>query len=47
MTNNSDVVFPEAARRAQAERGSARVYEKKIAAGYPDRVTPEIGRAHV
>ena len=42
MASNSDIVFPEAARRAQAERGSARVYEKKIAAGYPDRVTPEL-----
>ena len=42
MANNSDVVFPEAARRAQAERGSARVYAKKIASGFPDRVTPEL-----
>ncbi len=42
MANNSDVVFPAAARRAQAERGSARVYAKKIAAGFPDRVTPEL-----
>ena len=42
MTNNSDIVFPAAARRAQAERGSARVYEKKIAAGYPDRATPDL-----
>ena len=42
MASNSDIVFPEAARRALAERGSARVYEKKIAAGYPDRVTPEL-----
>ena len=42
MTNNSDIVFPAAARLAQAERGSARIYEKKIAAGYPDRVTPDL-----
>jgi predicted pyridoxine 5'-phosphate oxidase superfamily flavin-nucleotide-binding protein len=42
MASNSNIVFPEAARRAQAERGSARIYEKKIAAGYPDRVTPEL-----
>jgi hypothetical protein len=42
MTNNSDIVLPAAARLAQAERGSARVYEKKIAAGYPDRVTPDL-----
>jgi len=42
VTNNSDIVFPEAARRAQAERKSARLYEKRIAAGFPDRVTPEL-----
>ena len=42
MTNNSGIVFPAAARLAQADRGSARVYEKKIAAGYPDRVTPDL-----
>jgi uncharacterized protein len=42
MTDNSDIVFPAAARRAQAERGSARTYEKRIAAGFPDRVTPEL-----
>lgn len=42
MTNNSDIVFPPAARRAQAERGSVRAYEKRIAAGFPDRVTAEL-----
>ena len=42
MANNSDIVFPEAARRAQAERGSGRVYEKKLEAGFPDRVTPDL-----
>jgi predicted pyridoxine 5'-phosphate oxidase superfamily flavin-nucleotide-binding protein len=42
MPNNSDIVFPAAARLAQAERGSARVYEKKTAAGFPDRVTAEL-----
>ena len=42
MTNNSDIVFPAAARRAQAARGSAHAYEKRIAAGFPDRVTPEL-----
>jgi hypothetical protein len=41
-TNNSSVVFPAAARLAQAERGSARLYEKRVAAGYPDRVTPDL-----
>jgi uncharacterized protein len=42
MTNNSDIVFPPAARSAQAERGSARVYDKRIAMGFPDRVTDEL-----
>jgi predicted pyridoxine 5'-phosphate oxidase superfamily flavin-nucleotide-binding protein len=42
MTDNSDIVFTAAARQAQAQRGSARAYEKRIAAGFPDRVTPEL-----
>jgi predicted pyridoxine 5'-phosphate oxidase superfamily flavin-nucleotide-binding protein len=42
MANNGELVFPPAARQAQTERGSARVYEKKLAAGFPDRVTPEL-----
>lgn len=42
MSNNSELVFPPAARRAQAERGSAAVYAKKIAAGFPEHVTPEL-----
>jgi len=42
MTNNSDIVFTPAARRAQAQHGSARAYEKRIAAGFPDRVTAEL-----
>jgi uncharacterized protein len=42
MTTNSDIVFTAAARRAQAERGSGRMYEKRAAAGFPDRVTPEL-----
>jgi len=40
--SNSDIVFTPAARRAQAERGSAQGYEKKIAAGFPNTVTPEL-----
>src|SRR5215212_4103205 len=40
--SNSDIVFTPAARRAQAERGSAGVYEKKVAAGFPTAVTPEL-----
>jgi len=42
MTSNSNIVFTPAARRAQAERGSAGAYEKKIAAGFPTTVTPEL-----
>jgi predicted pyridoxine 5'-phosphate oxidase superfamily flavin-nucleotide-binding protein len=40
--SNSNIVFTPAARRAQAERGSARGYEKKVEQGFPDRVTPEL-----
>jgi uncharacterized protein len=42
MTHNSDIVFTPAARRAQAERGSAHTYDKRVAAGFPDRVTEEL-----
>ena len=40
--NNYELVFTPAARRAQAERGSASGYAKKIAVGFPDTVTPEL-----
>jgi predicted pyridoxine 5'-phosphate oxidase superfamily flavin-nucleotide-binding protein len=42
MSNNSDLVFPPAVRKAQAERGSARHYENQVASGYPDTVTPDL-----
>ena len=42
MPDNSEIVFTPAAQRAQAERGSAKVYAKKAEAGFPDRVTPEL-----
>ena len=42
MTNNSEVVFPPAVRRAQAEHGSAQAYAGRIEAGFPDTVTPEL-----
>jgi predicted pyridoxine 5'-phosphate oxidase superfamily flavin-nucleotide-binding protein len=42
MTNNSALVFTPAARRAQAERGSAQAYARKVEAGFPDRVTPDL-----
>jgi uncharacterized protein len=42
MPNNSDIVFTPAARTAQVERGSARHYDKKTEAGFPDRITAEL-----
>lgn len=40
--DNSERVFTPAVRQAQAERGSAKAYERRIAEGFPDRVTPEL-----
>jgi predicted pyridoxine 5'-phosphate oxidase superfamily flavin-nucleotide-binding protein len=40
--SNSDLVFPHAVRRAQAERGTAQAYAKKIEHGFPATVTPEL-----
>jgi predicted pyridoxine 5'-phosphate oxidase superfamily flavin-nucleotide-binding protein len=42
MSNNSDIVFTPAARQAQAERGSAQLYEKRAVAGFPATVTAEL-----
>jgi predicted pyridoxine 5'-phosphate oxidase superfamily flavin-nucleotide-binding protein len=42
MSNNSDLVFTPATRRAQAERGSAVAYAGKMEDGFPDRITPEL-----
>ncbi len=42
--NNASVVFPPAVQRAQAERGSAKHYELRIAEGFPDKVTPELAK---
>jgi uncharacterized protein len=42
MSSNSDIVLTPAARRAQAERGSAGAYDKRVAAGFPDQVTNEL-----
>jgi predicted pyridoxine 5'-phosphate oxidase superfamily flavin-nucleotide-binding protein len=42
MSSNSEIVFTPAAQRAQRERGSANGYAKKLAAGFPDRVTPDL-----
>src|ERR1700742_4683896 len=44
MTNNSDLVFTPAAQKAQAERGSAKAYQQRIAEGFPDAVTPELAQ---
>ena len=40
--NNSSRVFTEAALKAQAERGSAKAYERRVAEGFPDRITAEL-----
>jgi predicted pyridoxine 5'-phosphate oxidase superfamily flavin-nucleotide-binding protein len=42
MPNNSDIVFTSAARRAQAERGSAGAYAGKTEHGFPNTVTSEL-----
>lgn len=42
--NNAELVFTPAARQAQAERGSANAYERRIAEGFPDRITPELAK---
>jgi len=42
--NNSSRVFTPAAQQAQAERGSAKAYEQRVAEGFPDRVTPELAK---
>ena len=42
MPNNTDLVFPPAVRQAQAERGSATAYARKVEQGFPDTVTPEL-----
>jgi uncharacterized protein len=40
--NNASRVFTPATQQAQAERGSAKAYERRLAEGFPDRVTPEL-----
>ncbi|MEJ2625752.1 MAG: pyridoxamine 5'-phosphate oxidase family protein [Pseudolabrys sp.] len=40
--NNASRVFTPAAQAAQAERGSAKAYEPRLAEGFPDTVTPEL-----
>ena len=40
--SNADIVFTPAAQREQEIRGSAKGYARKIASGFPDRVTPDL-----
>ena len=40
--NNATRVFTLAAQQAQAERGSSKAYERRIAEGFPDRITAEL-----
>lgn len=40
--NNSSRVFTPAVQKAQAERGSAKAYERRLSEGFPDKVTPEL-----
>jgi len=42
--NNATRVFTPAAQRAQAERGSSKAYERRMAEGFPDRVTAELAK---
>ena len=42
--NNSSIVFTPAAQKAQAERGSAAHYERRVAEGFPDTVSPELAK---
>ena len=42
--NNSGRVFTKAALKAQAERGSAKAYERRLAKGFPDRLTAELAK---
>jgi predicted pyridoxine 5'-phosphate oxidase superfamily flavin-nucleotide-binding protein len=42
MPDNTHIVLTPAAQREMAERGSAKIYAKKVAAGYPNAVTPDL-----
>src|SRR5262245_35056403 len=42
--NNSSRVFTKAAQKAQAARGSAKAYERRIAEGFPERITAELAK---
>jgi hypothetical protein len=40
--NIANLVFIPAAKKAQAERGSAKPNKRRIAEGFPDKITPEL-----
>lgn len=40
--NNANLVFTPAAQKAQAERGSAKLNKRRVADGFPDKITPEL-----
>jgi predicted pyridoxine 5'-phosphate oxidase superfamily flavin-nucleotide-binding protein len=42
VMKNSELVFPPAVRRAQAERGTGQIHDRKVEGGFPDSVTPEL-----
>ena len=42
LMNNSSRVFTLAVQKAQAERGSAKAFEQRIAEGFPDKITPQL-----
>jgi predicted pyridoxine 5'-phosphate oxidase superfamily flavin-nucleotide-binding protein len=42
MSSNAEIVLTPAAQREQKKRGSLNAYAKKIEAGYPDHVTPDL-----
>jgi len=44
MANNSEIVFTAAAQKAQAERGAAASYARRIEEGFPETVTPELAK---
>src|SRR5262245_34627916 len=42
--SNATRIFTPAAQQAQAERGSSKAYERRIAEGFPDHVTAELAK---
>ena len=42
--NNATRVFTPAVQQAQVERGSSKAYERRIAEGFPDRITAELAK---